>query len=148
MVNDSPEGDVVLFYGAAIGYVILVAVFGDTWKFNSGSWTNITSSTGPSPRSYASMAYDSTDRYVILFGGKNSSVFLGDTWKFLGGSWTDITSNNGPSPRGAASVAFVTLDGYVVLFGGYGGSVFLGDTWEFLGCSLTDITPTTEHSPR
>ena len=94
------------------------------------------------------MAYDSTDRYVILFGGKNSSVFLGDTWKFLGGSWTDITSNNGPSPRGAASVAFVTLDGYVVLFGGYGGSVFLGDTWKFLGGSWTDITSNTGPSPR
>src|SRR5437870_5174130 len=148
MVYDAADGYVVLFGGATISNGIIAAVFGDTWKFNSGSWTNITSSTGPSPRSYASMAYDSTDRYVILFGGKNSSVFLGDTWKFLGGSWTDITSNNGPSPRGAASVAFVTLDGYVVLFGGYGGSVFLGDTWKFLGGSWTDITSNTGPSPR
>src|SRR5213080_2723791 len=54
-----------------------------------GSWTNITSSSGPSPRFGASMAYDPADGYVVLFGGLNSSAagltFLGDTWKFSGG---------------------------------------------------------------
>src|SRR5690348_13332211 len=35
----------------------------------SSPWTNITSGGGPSPRSYASIAYDAADGYVVLFGG-------------------------------------------------------------------------------
>src|SRR2546422_3883964 len=92
-----------------------------------GGWTPLY----PSLHVFASMAYDSVDGYVILFGGvDNSGAAIGDSWKFLGGSWTDITPSSSPSPRFSASMAYDTADGYVVLFGGLGASGSLGDTWK------------------
>ncbi len=155
--SPSPRVEASMAYDAADGYVILFGgglsssssgFMDDTWKFLGGSWTNITSSTSPSPRDAASMAYDPADGYVILFGGSSASTTFGDTWRFLGGLWTNITPSTGPSPRAIASMAYDAADGYVILFGGYGSAGYLGDTWKFLGGSWTDITPSSGPSPR
>src|SRR5437016_7068778 len=137
MAYDTADGYVILFGGASAGSSIFI----DTWKFLGGSWTNITSTSGPSPRFIASMAYDAADGYVILFGGISSSNVFSDTWKFLGGSWTNITSTSGPSPRFIASMAYDAADGYVILFGGISSSNVFSDTWKFHGGSWTNITP-------
>jgi len=143
MAYDTADGYVILFGGAALSSTgAATAVYGDTWRFLGGFWTNITSSSGPSPRGEQSMAYDTADGYVILFGGAaaGSSIFS-DTWKFLGGSWTNITSTSGPSPRFIASMAYDAADGYVILFGGISSSNVFSDTWKFHGGSWTNITP-------
>jgi hypothetical protein len=53
-----------------------------TWGFNGGNWTNITSlsTLEPSGRAGAAVAYDAADGYTVFFGGANESVMLGDTW--------------------------------------------------------------------
>jgi hypothetical protein len=53
-----------------------------TWGFNGGNWTNITSLSAlePSGRAGAAVAYDAADGYTVFFGGANESVMLGDTW--------------------------------------------------------------------
>src|SRR6267378_4904561 len=113
----------------------------------TGSWTNVTSSTHPSPREFASMTYDTADGYVILFGGSAGGAGFGETWRFLGGSWTNISPSSGPTPRVEASIAYDTADGYVILFGG-AGSRILSDTWKFHGGSWTNITRSSGPSPR
>jgi len=157
----------IMAYDAADGYVVafggststgnggnVTAVHGNTWKFLGGSWTNITSSTGPSPRGVASMAYDAFDGYVVSFGvDTNTTTNSGpvDTWKFLGGSWTNITTSIGPSPRAGGSMAYDVADGYVILFGGETAGKTtntLGDTWKFQGGSWTNITTSIGPSPR
>ena len=98
-------------YDAADGYVILFGgidtannFLGDTWKFSAGVWTNITKSSGPSPRASSAMVYDSADGYVVLFGGGSGAldvfptISLHDTWKFSGGSWTNVTATSSPPP--------------------------------------------------
>src|SRR2546427_18649 len=152
-------------YDVADGYVVL---FGgccksssrdglrDTWEFHAGVWTNVTTSAGPSPRLFTTMAYDPVDGYGVLFGGvsSNPTVFpfsgtLGDTWKFAGGSWTNITTSAGRPPRTLSTMAYDGADGYVLLFGGVSGVTgFLGDTWIFLGGAWTNISTAVSPSAR
>ncbi|MCI4345797.1 MAG: hypothetical protein L3K07_03480 [Thermoplasmata archaeon] len=103
-----------------------------TWAFAAGHWTNLTSTAGRAPpaRELASMAYDSGDGYVLLFGGLDvNSLDLGDTWSFSAGHWTNRTATlaRSPEPRGDAAIAD-SPNGYLMLFGGENnGSVLQGD---------------------
>ncbi|MBO0888809.1 hypothetical protein J2P12_06885, partial [Candidatus Bathyarchaeota archaeon] len=116
------------------------------------SWTNITSTTGPSPRWGASMAYDAADGYVVLFGGQ--SIFgynanLHDTWKFVGGSWTNITTSSGPQADAYAPMTFDAAEGYIVMFSRFGSTwIFQAGAWSLATpCSLP-CSPLPSPSPR
>jgi PKD repeat protein len=95
-----------------------------------------------------SMAYDSTDGYLLMFGGydhipSGPTWYLNDTWTFHAGHWTNITSGKAPSKRYAAQMADDPADHAVILFGGRGptpGSNPYGDTWEFAHGTWTNIT--------
>jgi PKD repeat protein len=89
-------------------------------SLNSSTWTNLTVAGGPSPRYGASMAYDPTAGYVVLFGGFGPGGItdpLNDTWTFSGGVWTNITPKLTASPaaRGWASLTYDQADQYLVL---------------------------------
>lgn len=102
--------NVRMVYDAADGYVLL---FGgsnprppypptaQTWKFQAGRWTNLTSTVvgAPPPRVLGLMSYDSSDREVVSFGGSTSvgSPALNQTWTYSGGTWTNATVP-GPPP--------------------------------------------------
>jgi hypothetical protein len=78
------------------------------------------------------MVYDSasTDRYVLLFGGNNTSGYLPETWKFSTGIWTQLFIS-GPSARAHSAMVYDAADGYVLLFGGNNTSGYLPETWKF-----------------
>jgi len=142
-----------LNYSVMFGGVGATGYLGDTWKWvgsaPGGQWTELHPSTAPSPRANASMVYDQTDNYVVLFGGQNSGGYLGDTWTYnLNGEWTKLSETVSPSVRAGAAMDWDKTDGYVVLFGGYNGVSALGDTWKFVGGTWTQLTPTTSPSPR
>jgi len=134
---DSTDWYVVLFGGLGTNGIY----FNDTWKFVAGNWSLITprSAMAPSPRAYASMTFDSTKGYAVMFGGLtygsggSSGTLLNDTWTFVGRTWSNLSAllSVAPSPRGLAFFAFDTLDGYSVLFGGGNKTSALSDTWEF-----------------
>jgi hypothetical protein len=150
-------------YDAADGYVLLFGGQGsgaqhdltDTWTFHAGTWTNLTASVGAHPTfSYgSSMAYDSEDGYVLLYGGNKADAFRNATWTYLDGRWTNITKTAGTPPacRFDASMADDPSAGYVVLFGGNGrpgencyatGTLKqFNDTWEFLHGAWTELSP-------
>src|SRR5439155_1333953 len=122
-------------------------VLSDTWEFTAGTWTQLSSSTSPSPRFLASTAYDVADGYVLLFGGSNitgGTTSLGDTWKFHSSVWTLLSPTSSPSPRAGASMVYDSADGYVLLFGGS----LQGDTWEFHAGAWTQPSPPTSPSSR
>src|SRR5712692_6518024 len=157
LTYDVSDGYLVLFGGGSgIFNVFPTNALHDTWRFLAASWTNITASGGPSPRFGASMAYDSADTDVILFGGLSAGAgtFFGDTWKFLAGSWANITAIGGPSSRFAASMAYDPADSYTVLFGGLLGTRGTGsigwgrDTWRFLAAVWTNIPASRSPSSR
>jgi Galactose oxidase, central domain len=77
---DSASKKVTLFGGASLDG----GIFNDTWEWNDQLWTQV-ADTGPLPRAFHKMVYDSKNSKMILFGGLDittvSTVFLGDTWR-------------------------------------------------------------------
>jgi hypothetical protein len=155
MVFDPGDGYVVLFGGLRPN---LGPALNDTWSFRGGTWTNRTTSPGiaPPPRGSFGLAYDSTDGYVLMFGGWDPynnpyGPGFGDTWKYSGGKWTDLSNSSGtpPSPREGMALADDPVDGYVVGFGG--GSFYtdwcclevnpFNDTWAFSHGVWQNISP-------
>src|SRR2546428_3265380 len=132
MAYDVADGYVVLFGGDSIVSSSPTAykIFGDTWKCVAGSWTNITTTSGPMPRTSSMISYDAADGYVLLFGGSNFvSATFGDTWRFSAGVWTNIPTSVSPPARDTGAMGYDEADLYVILFGGQRYPNALNDTW-------------------
>jgi galactose oxidase-like protein len=141
MAYDVADGYVLLWgerYHPASPFTIPTP---ETWIFQSGKWAELNLTSQPTPRNGASMAYDKTDGYVLLFGGGTGIGYCGgyvcqlnDTWKFSAGAWTNITPTHSPGVRSWASMTFDGKDGYILLFGGNnapGAGSPRNDTWKF-----------------
>lgn len=147
MTYDPVDGYVVLFGGCTAQTSGTCTEFSNqTWTYQAGIWTNITSN-GPHPSARASpgLTWDTTDGYVLLFGGTlPNGRFSQETWSFLGGQWTNLTGTSGTPPAGRQSPAMFndTATGYVVLCCGGGAAGALGDTWKFVGGTWSPLTTT------
>lgn len=142
---DPVDGYDLLFGGQEASGVVP----GDTWSFSNGSWSNLTGSISGAPPKlvFAKLAYDPSDREMILFGGVNGfDVPNAQTWAYHDRSWTNLTGSTGATPPlfyfGAMSTD--TTDGEIVLFGGTanGGPPWYSDTWTFRSGVWTNITAT------
>jgi hypothetical protein len=135
---DSRDHALILFGGATAA-----DVRADLWRWHDGTW-HVSPATGPEPRTFPAMAYDSVRDEVVLFGG--SRVLFGDgttmpgmlddTWVLRSEEWVRVYGV-GPGPRAEAAVAYDSRRGRTVMFGGRltspGGVTRLGDTWEWDG---------------
>jgi hypothetical protein len=97
------------------------------------NWINITAGLvrSPSARSNASVAYDSLDNLLLLYGGENGTTVLSDTWEFVGGAWVLISASSTPGPRYGAGLAYDPIAHYFVLFGGNASTGIAARTWLF-----------------
>lgn len=147
----SAREDAMMAYDPADGYVVLFGgenvqnhLLNDTWTYLDGAWTNITASIRLSPptREAGAMTWDSTDGYVLLFGGSNDPRGdLHDTWTFRGGVWTNRTNLSAPTPskRETPMMADDPIDGFVLLFGGLKFPSSLADSWAYSNGSWTQL---------
>ncbi|MCI4360098.1 MAG: PKD domain-containing protein, partial [Thermoplasmata archaeon] len=141
MTYDARDGYVVLFGGMGA-----TGALGDTWTFQYGRWTQVTTSgaSAPPARSGAGLIYDALDSDVILFGGASATgAPLADTWSFAGGVWTNLTASavSAPPARFSAGFAYDSLDRMGLLFGGTGlCGAYCGDTWGFAGGHWMNLT--------
>jgi hypothetical protein len=133
MSYDSADGELVLFGGGTHSG----AAFGDTWTYLAGVWSNVTSSQLSTPLgvAFATLADDTFDGYVVLFGGHTSTFACpATTWVFTGGQWSLLSPSTSPPGRSFGETAYDAVDSEVVLFGGIGApptTPFLGDTWVY-----------------
>jgi len=119
---------------------------GDTWEWDGAAWTERTAA-GPGPRFLHAMAYDTTNRTTVLFGGGSAMPPAaddprGDTWEWNGATWRRV---EGPSPpaRDHAAMAFDAIGHRLLLVGGSAGpSGSLGDTWARQGSTWSRIDAT------
>jgi PKD repeat protein len=93
------------------------------------------------------MAFDSTDGYVLLFGGyayeSSPAVYYNDTWTFSADEWTNVTNPHvaAPSPRSEFGLSDDPADHEVVLFGGLSArGELLDDTWTYAAGKWTNVT--------
>ncbi|HEV2520490.1 MAG TPA: hypothetical protein VGX00_07770 [Thermoplasmata archaeon] len=118
-----------------------------TWAYSAGNWTELSPTTAPSAREYASLTYDDALGQMILFGGYSpKGAYLSDTWGFTASGWTNLSSHSTLTPpaRASAQIAYDAAGGFVVLYGGYGvngaaGVGNLSDTWTFNASGWTQV---------
>jgi hypothetical protein len=78
MSFDSSTGQMILFGG---WQPQAPAWTNDTWEWNGSTWKVIAPAVSPPPRADAAMAYDTSSRQLILFGGITPANENGaDTW--------------------------------------------------------------------
>jgi len=77
MVYDPVDRYVLLFGGEQGG-----SLYGDSWMFAHGKWTQLSPATSPSGRTACAMTYDAKDGYTLLFGGSTGTTILTETWSY------------------------------------------------------------------
>jgi outer membrane protein assembly factor BamB len=140
---DRGDGALVLFGGRGTGGVV-----NDTWEFQGGAWTRVSTGVAPSAREGAAMAYDAATASLVLFGGNSSRGTFADTWEFSAGAWSRAANATGPSARSYAGLASLNESGSTsaLLVGGVANTTYLSDVWMFVGGSwvpvFRGVTPT------
>lgn len=150
MAYDAADGYVVMFGGTTDAAAPSPNVLNDTWKFVGGNWTDLSKNvTGSPPGRYrATMVYDPTDAYCVLFGGSTVSSTSGGvdnaTWTYHNLVWKPLKPNPAPSARAYYSFVWDSAAGYAVLFGGTNEATtyshFSNDTWKFLAGSWLNLS--------
>jgi PKD repeat protein len=155
---DAADGYVVLFGG----YSIMIGApsnYNFTWTYRAGAWTNITSTVvgaPATPQLVTYSAYDSTDGYVLLYGGSTVGNLTcgttGDTWTYLNGTYKDLTSSAPYAPPvslGSRMMADDPALGGVVLYGGWDGGycAYSNETWEYRAGTWYDENLTDNPGP-
>ena len=100
-------------------------------------WTNLRPAHSAPPVVGGSLAYDSVNREMVLFGGGHVAeldhnkklVGYTGTWVLRDGDWIRLPAGSQPPPRMNTRMVADERNGVLVLFGGDGQSHFLSDTW-------------------
>jgi len=118
----------------------------ELWGWSGKQWTLLSADpNGPQWRNFASVAYDSKRKALVLYGGLTAEQDFEDTWEWDGTRWTQFNAE-GPGPREAAGMTYDSGRERVVLFGGAQRSKAMNDTWEWDGVQWTRVStdgPTT-----
>lgn len=158
MVFDSWRGNTLLFGGEFSSPWPQYPVAADTWQrvpVLASSWRPASTS-GPSLRSGAAMAFDAARGTMVLAGGiyanglGHTYSVLDDTWRWNGTAW--VSAGLAPMRAGHA-MAYDSARARIVQFGGLTGSyplntVVVGGTWEWDGLSWTAVNVPVEPAPR
>jgi hypothetical protein len=151
---DPAQHEVVLFGGnGGTGPWPAGPVFGDTWTWQSGCWTQQHPAASPSPRQGAAVAWDPATHQLLLFGGAADSSnprYFGDTWTWNGTTWTQLHPATSPPARHQADMIYDAAMHEIILFGGHGVGAqnYFNDTWAWNGTTWTQLQPATSPSPR
>jgi N-acetylneuraminic acid mutarotase len=126
MAYDSESDLIVLFGGSGDDWYSNNHMYSDTWTYDltSNTWTNVTTSIHPSPRSWPAMAYDVESDLMVLFGGweiepiTEDWVVLNDTWTYDANTntWAEIVIPDGPDSLG--DLVYDSESDRMVFFGG------------------------------
>ena len=116
------------------------------------TWTQDLPADSPSARCCFSMAYDTSQFKLVLFGGVNGTGDLDHTFVWADANWTQQDPAHSPTKRYLASMAYDAADGKVVLFGGEtftsGLRATHSDTWEWNGTDWKEEHPAKSPSAR
>lgn len=113
----------------------------ELWSWDGETWSLLSADpNGPRWRNYASVAYDSKRKALVLYGGLQSdSQSFEDTWEWDGKIWKKL-ADQGPGPRESAGMTYDSARERVVLFGGAQSGRMMNDTWEWGGSQWTRIS--------
>jgi len=118
---------------------------GDTWTNDGSRWVHVHVS-GPLPRYFAALAYDSPRHVFVLFGGQTAKGTSGDTWTWdpRRSKWREMSPAHKPPPRRDAAMAYDPGRQVIVLSRGLipdqGGGHEAAATWTWNGSDWTEAS--------
>jgi hypothetical protein len=127
MAYDEQRQTVLLFGGWGEWQNNQAQELGDTWEWNGSYWQLHFGIPSPSPRRWASLAYDSDRGCCVLYGGYTSSGAVQDTWEWNGTAWTDLQIPGGGNGTGISNLAYDRDRGVMV-----GWDASQNETWEYV----------------
>jgi cysteine-rich repeat protein len=77
---DPTSGHVLLFGG----FTAASTLAGDTWSWDGSSWTELSPTTGPTPRQLCGMVTHEARRSAILVGGRDATGASAEVWEWTG----------------------------------------------------------------
>ncbi len=110
----------------------------------------------PGVRNAHMMAYNTIDKYVVLFGGADEKQVLNETWILKDTSWEKV-SGDAPAARTFANIVYDEANNRFILFGGnkvlfgpdtLGNQFLLNDTWELKNKKWKKLKTENAPSPR
>ena len=115
----------------------------DAWTWDGARWSALPPvSPSPADRTDHAMAYATSSRLTVLFGGVSGGRLTNETWLWDGSGWASATPTASPPARRGHALAYDPLRDRVVLFGGSAGAGSrLRDTWEWDGTTWREVTP-------
>ncbi len=152
MVFDSNSETIIMFSGQnAAGEVIQ-----ETWAYNyvNNTWFLRCNGTGPLPRIWSGMAYDSQADRTLVFGGNNGIEELKDTWEynFNTNTWTNRTAlgsygevDGTLTGRRGLSMVYDSIADRTIMYGGDNDNPdLLNETWvyDYNNNTWINMTPT------
>ena len=134
IVYDPVNHRSILFGGRIIGQNTL----NGTWEFNSvaQTWTQLNLTKCPSARYWYSMAYDSVNKIMVLFGGSEGGTpFSQETWIFNVSSdqWSLMNPESSPPIRATHKSVYDSESEKIVMVGGTISGYLspYNDTWSY-----------------
>ena len=94
---DAANQQIVIFGGTFASGEILPIVY----AFSSNTWTALTDSTTPGPRSLMAFRADPDNKIIWMFGGIDEASTLADLWKYVNGSWLRVTYESNDQAPGS-----------------------------------------------
>jgi hypothetical protein len=131
-------------------YLIIVISW---WLTSCGSqpqpvpigWRKLAPQNQPPPIAGGAIAYNSTTKTAILFGGTSDIEWSDETWLWNGSSWIQQNPIHRPAARDRHAMAYDEKRNQVVLFAGSQNQTLFDDTWEWSGDKWQLMEP--EHKP-
>lgn len=124
----------------------------DTWVWQKGKWTDVSTPTSPPARAYAGGAYDRVHHTFVVFGGYNTQTGTNydDTWTFDGTTWTQQHPAHAPPALNEASdrMAYDDATGTIVLVTSDALGSQHPDTWTWDGTDWTEHASATQPTAR
>lgn len=120
----------------------------------TAQWSVQATTTSPTSRNDAMMAFDLARGQTVLFGGSavGGITLRNDTWTYDGTDWTQAAPANSPTGRFGAGLVFDQARNVLVLFGGIASAISIAapsnQTWEWNGTDWTQVTPTASPTGR
>lgn len=135
MAYDAGRHRVVLFGGS---FSPSAAYNDDTWEWDGNDWHACPTTVAPPPRRVHSMAYDTVNHRILLYGGMSDTARFDDLWSWDGESWMQLLPRSGSSTGlNYLAMTFDETLGRAVLVNQYYQSGSSSNTYEWNGRSST-----------
>jgi hypothetical protein len=139
-VGYDPDKDRLFMIGGENSTGFGNAVLDEAWQLSfaasaDGAWSRLSSSGGPGVRRDFALAYDSTHKWMVLFGGAVDFVtYKADLWIYdlSADAWQAVNAKGAlPDNRFAAKLVFDAPRARYIMFGGHDDTALglRNDTW-------------------